>query len=293
MNSKKESSLRYLLLKHIWFLRSNITPELHREVARSLKIIIADNTTTIRWSYEGKQNSKTIPNDDFVFYERGDRKDVSPSKTRQAINAERASVIATEMLSLNGAKEPLPAINIGLNPIYWSILVSIAGIVSFSQSSAPLIFTLLVFAERLFWGSPIPLMFFGISMLIFQGAVYSTLFVNVWLIFLTYMDTDRRFRYTRIGFYSVTALSCAFLMELSPIIKSDLIVLLVIIAANLVVLVWLNLTHEAGNMSLMVAPILSIGIALSGSEFAACVLTIMSIFAALLTSKSRNIFKEM
>lgn len=78
----REYALRYFLLKHLWRNRRRVRPEVHRSIARSLRIESSgDDGWTISWNDMSQDRTFNLQYSEIVFYRRGDAADSPPSKS--------------------------------------------------------------------------------------------------------------------------------------------------------------------------------------------------------------------
>jgi len=101
---RTDQALRYLLLKHLWKLRSLAAPELHAEVANSLTVERIEGLYVVSWIRHNDPTRIECPADRFLFYKRGDvagPNDLSQPTADARGNEEAARQLAAEILAVS------------------------------------------------------------------------------------------------------------------------------------------------------------------------------------------------
>jgi hypothetical protein len=142
---RSEHALRYLLLKHLWKLRSLTDPDLHAEVAKSLNVEQIAGLYIITWTRRSESNRIECPADLFGFYKRGDIPTEQEGSAPRAAhdNEEAAHRMAAGILAVSSQpSESGRPVGLYYDVWRWPLLCTLAAAASLVPSRSLLLFVL-------------------------------------------------------------------------------------------------------------------------------------------------------
>lgn len=106
MANLKAPALRYLLLRHMFYLKEHVPHEVFKKITKSLDVTETEKGFVVKWEDEEKQCERQFNKDSFHFFSRGDLpKTDSPHTLNPEHNNASAKCFATQALKLEGLKE--------------------------------------------------------------------------------------------------------------------------------------------------------------------------------------------
>lgn len=206
----KNHALRFLLLKHLWKLRSHAEPARHRFIARSLKVDRISDKWLVKW-FDGEKNCAfEFSPEDISFYVRGDSNNKHYVEVDDSKNESLGEKFACIALDIT------PRQDVAIRKIYFSYqviniilfiltIVVMAATISSSKLLTIVMISMMMLAEFWFRRGKILNSFIGLALSLF-GLQATSLVTNFSLSVLNFLDPDKKWRLFRVLAHSVAAL---------------------------------------------------------------------------------------
>jgi hypothetical protein len=295
MRPKKASALRYLLLKHMWLLRRQCAPGIHGEAARALKVVYNEDAITISWKANQQDFSRHLLASHFKLYLRGDLgPTVEESCHAHAFNKKQAHALASEILGIPDRICPPEHAALSTPLAAWPWLVLGAAVVGFfaDRSWLPALFAALVAVESRFWRFDAAYVVFGLILLALDKTGTVSLIVNTWMSLLAFLDNDRKIRGLKCLTHLALALASFYIMCCNIHGHEPSMSMAAIAAVNIPLLAVLLFFYQTGTMTVLLAPVLSIGFACVGLLSSSVALSAATLVCLFLRMQNRNQSQE-
>jgi hypothetical protein len=290
---RSDQALRYLLLKHLWKLRSLAAPDLHAEVAKSLNVERIEGLYVVSWIRHNDPTRIECPADKFLFYKRGDDvtrpKETSLPSASSRDNEEAARQMAAAMLAVSLPLSEGKAVP----PLYgdvwrWPLLWTVAAVACFVTSRTPLAFVLAGIAVleprlRTYW------MYYPlVGAMIVEGSSISAVVVGIALAALTCLgSTTRRARVGALGYVILAYVGWHLRSHPhSALPEWSIFLPTIVIAAFVWTILWLS--FEGPRLSILIAPLTAVSFLVDGHlDLALASLSVCLVYAGWLIVPTR------
>lgn len=264
----RTNALRYFLLKHLWKNRHTVSPEVHRQIARSLTITETEGRDwNIAWQDGDERRDFSLLRSDVLFYRRGDTSNATAADGQDF--REIANAFVSMAFRIDG---PIPAppkfvpgrtIDIARTMLW---LAAGASLVLFFQlpKAAAILITGLMIVELLIPRAKLVLA--GLSLpLSFLTGLPGALF-NVLAGLLQFLDTRPEWRRTRTGLHALgVVLGMVMLWRHREMLSLPMIGWALpptLAAVSLALIRWLHMSHR--HMAPLAVPGLVWGLGCTG-----------------------------
>ncbi len=289
---RSDHALRYLLLKHLWRLRSFTDRRFHSDIAKSLRVEQVAGAYIVSWTHRDGPHRVECPTDRFLFYKRGDvpdQKGRSRSTPTAHDNEQAARQLAAEILGV-----PLPPHESRQSvPLYgdvwrWPLVCGLGALAGFVTSRSLLPFVLAGTAILESRVRTYRLYFLLLAALVLGRYTTSAIVVGMALAGITWLgSTNLRGRIDAPGYLILAYLSWHFRPDSHPA-PTDWIYILpaMLVATCVLAILWLS--FEGPRLSILLAPVLAVSLLADGhSDLSLMYLSVCLVYAAWLTVPMR------
>ena len=270
----KHQALRFLLLKHLWMLRSRVPPERHRRIAKSLEIDRTDTRWVVTWADEGERKRFEFPLDEVALYVRGDlgQRVAAGTDMRNEVLGERIARLAYGINDDLGRERRVSRFERPALQLAGCAAVLIAMVATASSPALPAVALAAAMSLTEFWfrkGKAVNAII-GIA-LAWAGTPAAALIGNAGLAALSFADPDRKWRGLRIAAHlaAATFSLVMFLRQPAPATGWIYVVPALLAATATAYVRWLHGSHFRLNP--LVFPFVCAGLVWNGERMAGAI----------------------
>lgn len=290
----KSSALRYLLLRHLWQAKANVTPDIYCELTNSLKIETTDKTFLVKWKKNGKDFRKIYDHTHFRFFIRGDKIEHGDEyMIDHKFNDNHAMQFVKEAFDINKINYKINKESFFANPLTVLGYAVFPALLWISEGKdffiGFILLTMLFICE--IWHIKgkffIPLLLIGF---IFVRLTFTASVGTLTFLILQFLDPNNKFHRSRMIISGTTTIfALLYLIWNKTIPFFDVWIMFVIIASiSVFLLIWVVGSHFRSFPLLF--PLLSIGMYLDGHLQLSIVNLCCAAILALIYHKGRYIF---
>jgi hypothetical protein len=261
----KHQALRFLLLKHLWMLRSRVPAERHGRIAQSLEIDRTDTNWLVSWTDAGERRRFEFPLAEVALYVRGDlgQRVAVGTDVRNEVLGERFARLAYGINDNLGREKRVSRFERPILQLAGCAAIVVA--MAASSSALPAVALAAAMSLTEFWfrkGKAVNAAL-GLA-LACAGVPAAALLGNIGLAGLSFADPDRKWRALRIAAHlAAAAFSLVmFLRQPTPAASWAYVVVALLVASATTYVRWLHGSHF--RLYPLVFPFVCVGLVWNG-----------------------------